>query len=207
MLSLLNLLLQVVLTHLLLGGAFLPYGFKFTYSASDRSSVVPFQDYVFPKMSKCPMHLFGPSGTRQLYDGLCVLPLNLLHDKVKKSIFKKADHLLKMPAFEGLPPLVVLVLLPPACHCRLPRLLDLPLHQQVIPVSYFFLKETHLRIFLLNSSLKHIERHLKGHALGNRLRPFNATFGDWLVLHHLYKNLEHAHFLQLVNRFMVENLN
>ena len=99
MLSLLNLLLQVVLTHLLLGGAFLPYGFKFTYSASDRSSVVPFQDYVFPKMSKCPMHLFGPSGTRQLYDGLCVLPLNLLHDKVKKFYFQKGRSFVKNAGF------------------------------------------------------------------------------------------------------------
>ena len=28
------------------------------------------------------MHLFGPSGTMQNLDGLCVLPLNILHDKV-----------------------------------------------------------------------------------------------------------------------------
>ena len=28
------------------------------------------------------MYLFGPSGTKQNYDGLCVLPLNILHDKI-----------------------------------------------------------------------------------------------------------------------------
>ena len=31
---------------------------------------------------RCHMHLFGPSGTMQNLDGLCVLPLNILHDKV-----------------------------------------------------------------------------------------------------------------------------
>ena len=40
------------------------------------------QDQVFPKMSKCSIHLFGPSGTRQTYDSICVLPLNILYDKL-----------------------------------------------------------------------------------------------------------------------------
>ena len=40
-----------------------------------------FQDILFPKMSKCNMHIYGPSGTLQNFDAMCVLPLNILHDK------------------------------------------------------------------------------------------------------------------------------
>ena len=43
-------------------------------------------------------------------------------------------------------------------------------------------------IFVLR--LKHLERHLKGHAAGNRLAPFNRRFGDWLLLHLLYKVID-----------------
>ena len=31
---------------------------------------------------RCPVHLFGPSGTAMSYDGVCVLPLNILHEKI-----------------------------------------------------------------------------------------------------------------------------
>ncbi len=48
--------------------------------------------------------------------------------------------------------------------------------------------------------LKHIERHMKGQTRGNRLTPFNGSFGDWLVLHQLYKNVDHSNFLQLVSK-------
>ena len=40
------------------------------------------QDVLFPKMSKCNIQIYGPSGTLQRFDALCVLPLNILHDKV-----------------------------------------------------------------------------------------------------------------------------
>ena len=37
---------------------------------------------VFPKMTKCTFHKFGPSGTVQKFDGLCVLPLNIINEKI-----------------------------------------------------------------------------------------------------------------------------
>ena len=40
------------------------------------------EDIVFPKMSKCSLYLYGPSGDMQLFDGICVLPINMLHDKI-----------------------------------------------------------------------------------------------------------------------------
>lgn len=37
---------------------------------------------VFPKVAKCTFRRFGPSGTVQVYDGLCVLPINIFNEKI-----------------------------------------------------------------------------------------------------------------------------
>ncbi|CAG9840087.1 unnamed protein product [Diabrotica balteata] len=37
---------------------------------------------VFPKVTKCTFNKYGPSGTVQRFDGLCVLPLNIVNEKI-----------------------------------------------------------------------------------------------------------------------------
>ena len=37
---------------------------------------------IFPKMTKCTFNTYGPSGSIQNYDGLCVLPINILNEKI-----------------------------------------------------------------------------------------------------------------------------
>ena len=37
---------------------------------------------VFPKVSKCSFNMYGPSGTIERHDGLCVLPLNIINEKI-----------------------------------------------------------------------------------------------------------------------------
>ncbi|XP_059619292.1 innexin inx2 [Phlebotomus argentipes] len=37
---------------------------------------------VFPKVTKCTFHKYGPSGSVQKFDGLCVLPLNIVNEKI-----------------------------------------------------------------------------------------------------------------------------
>ena len=37
---------------------------------------------MFPKVTKCTFHKFGPSGTVERFDGLCVLPLNIINEKI-----------------------------------------------------------------------------------------------------------------------------
>jgi hypothetical protein len=37
---------------------------------------------IFPKVTKCTFHLYGPSGSIQNKDGLCVLPLNIINEKI-----------------------------------------------------------------------------------------------------------------------------
>merc|ERR1711863_223193 len=36
---------------------------------------------VFPKVTKCTFHKYGPSGTVEKKDGLCVLPVNIINEK------------------------------------------------------------------------------------------------------------------------------
>ena len=39
--------------------------------------------YVFPRMTKCTFHKFGTSGNIEKHDALCILPLNIVNEKVK----------------------------------------------------------------------------------------------------------------------------
>ncbi|BFG01312.1 innexin inx5 [Drosophila madeirensis] len=54
-------------------------------------AAVPFYDWdhwnrvsskVFPKISKCEVLKYGPSGTVNVMDNLCILPLNILNEKI-----------------------------------------------------------------------------------------------------------------------------
>ena len=40
------------------------------------------RDEVFPKVTKCTFHRFGPSGTIKRHDALCVLPQNIINEKL-----------------------------------------------------------------------------------------------------------------------------
>lgn len=75
---------------LFLGGAFRNYGAAvaaFTHiprvptNFVDFSSVNP-MDQFFPKLTKCWIRTYGPTGTLQLKDRLCVLPLNIVNEKI-----------------------------------------------------------------------------------------------------------------------------
>lgn len=47
----------------------------------DFSSVNPMEMY-FPKLTKCWFRNYGPSGSIQFKDRLCVLPLNIVNEKI-----------------------------------------------------------------------------------------------------------------------------
>ena len=36
----------------------------------------------FLQVTKCTFHKFGPSGTVMKFDGICVLPLNIINEKI-----------------------------------------------------------------------------------------------------------------------------
>ena len=84
-----NVILQIIITDFLLDGQFVSYGWRFSYtgrvkdySNSPNAFEPKIEDIIFPKMAKCSLYLYGPSGDVQNFDGICVLPINMLHDKI-----------------------------------------------------------------------------------------------------------------------------
>lgn len=66
-----------------LGGAFLTYGtdvVKFSNMNQDQRTDPMVE--VFPRVTKCTFHKYGPSGGIQKLDALCVLALNILNEKI-----------------------------------------------------------------------------------------------------------------------------
>lgn len=45
------------------------------------ANVSPMDQY-FPKLTKCSLRTYGPSGTLQNKDRLCILPLNIVNEKI-----------------------------------------------------------------------------------------------------------------------------
>ena len=82
-LNFVNVVAQIYLIDFFLGGQFTTYGLdvigitelKPQYRSDPMAKV-------FPKMAKCTFYKFGPSGTSETIDGLCLLPLNMLNEKI-----------------------------------------------------------------------------------------------------------------------------
>lgn len=109
-LCLLNILTQILATDVFLDGQFISYGFQVlqhsqllqicfwsylrvngTPPLSNEAASVSSDDsqpapnpftFVFPRMTKCTFHFFGASGDVQRKDALCLLPLNVFHEKI-----------------------------------------------------------------------------------------------------------------------------
>ena len=52
------------------------------YSDMDQESRVDPMIYVFPRLTKCTFHMYGPSGGLVKNDAMCILPLNIFNEKV-----------------------------------------------------------------------------------------------------------------------------
>lgn len=78
-----NVVGQIYFMDFFLGGEFTKYGTDVLamteLSPEEREDPMA---RVFPKMTKCTFHKFGPSGTVEKFDGLCVLPLNIINEKI-----------------------------------------------------------------------------------------------------------------------------
>ncbi|XP_031828953.1 innexin 7 [Nomia melanderi] len=79
-LNFINVLVQIYLTDKFLGGAFLGLGQALAADRTNGQSNV--LDVVFPKMTKCIFHKYGPSGSIQQHDALCVMALNIVNEKI-----------------------------------------------------------------------------------------------------------------------------
>lgn len=66
-----------------LGGAFLTYGIEvIKFAQQNQENRTDPMVIVFPRVTKCTFHKFGPSGSIQRHDALCVLALNILNEKI-----------------------------------------------------------------------------------------------------------------------------
>lgn len=66
-----------------LNGTFMTYGtevLKFAFTDQEERNDPMIR--VFPRMTKCTFKKYGPSGTIQTHDALCVLALNNLNEKI-----------------------------------------------------------------------------------------------------------------------------
>jgi len=82
-LNLFNVVFQIFFMDFFLGGQFTTYGSE-VLAMTELSYDIRTDpmNTVFPKVTKCTFHKFGASGTVQKFDGLCVLPLNIINEKI-----------------------------------------------------------------------------------------------------------------------------
>ncbi|XP_046399473.1 innexin inx2 [Ischnura elegans] len=82
-LNFINVVGQIYFMDLFLGGEFTTYGAEvIAMTEREPEERVDPMSRVFPKVTKCVFHKYGPSGSVQKFDGLCVLPLNIVNEKI-----------------------------------------------------------------------------------------------------------------------------
>ena len=82
-LNFVNVVGQIFFINYFLDYEFTTYGvrvFEFSQSASENRTDP--MALVFPKVTKCTFNTFGASGSVQIHDAICVLPLNIVNEKV-----------------------------------------------------------------------------------------------------------------------------
>lgn len=78
-----NVVAQMYLTDYFLDGEFSTYGYDvFKFSEMKPELRDDPMSRVFPKVSKCTFQKFGPSGSIIKIDGLCLLTLNIVNEKI-----------------------------------------------------------------------------------------------------------------------------
>lgn len=66
-----------------MGGTFTSYGTDvLRFSNMNQENRTDPMVSVFPRVTKCTFHKFGPSGTIQKHDAMCILALNILNEKI-----------------------------------------------------------------------------------------------------------------------------
>ncbi|XP_028523156.1 innexin shaking-B isoform X3 [Apis cerana] len=82
-LALLNVVGQMFLMNRFFDGAFLTFGIDvLRFLESDQEDRVDPMIYVFPRMTKCTFYKYGVSGEVERHDAVCILPLNVVNEKI-----------------------------------------------------------------------------------------------------------------------------
>jgi len=82
-LYLVNVVGQIFFTDCFLGWEFTKYGVRaLSFIEADPRSRIDPMSRVFPRVTKCTFRKYGPSGTIQRHDAQCVLPINIINEKI-----------------------------------------------------------------------------------------------------------------------------
>lgn len=82
-LNLMNIIAQILFIDYFLDGEFKTYGLQVWKFIQMQPEVrIDPMARIFPKVTKCSFRKYGPSGSVQFLDGLCLLPLNIINEKI-----------------------------------------------------------------------------------------------------------------------------
>jgi len=83
LLNFVNVIAQLFFMDYFLEGEFWKYGIDvFEITEINPELRTDRLSQIFPKVTKCTFYIYGPSGSIQNVDGLCVLPLNIVNEKI-----------------------------------------------------------------------------------------------------------------------------
>lgn len=83
LLNFINVIGNIFFVDKFLGGAFMTYGTDVVkFSNMNQEHRFDPMIEVFPRLTKCTFRKFGPGGSPQKHDTLCVLALNILNEKI-----------------------------------------------------------------------------------------------------------------------------
>ncbi|TRY63377.1 hypothetical protein TCAL_09030 [Tigriopus californicus] len=80
-LAFVNVFLQIYLMDSFLGGAFIAYGSQVLQHDSTSDAIHPMSKF-FPRITKCTWSEFSSSGSFQKVQAVCVMPLNVINEKI-----------------------------------------------------------------------------------------------------------------------------
>lgn len=79
--NLLHVMFEIWIINVFLNGQFIALGGRIL-NFHDWNQINDPLETVFPKVTKCIFHKYGPSGSIQQHDALCVMALNIIHEKI-----------------------------------------------------------------------------------------------------------------------------
>lgn len=83
LIALINVISQIYFINHFLGGEFTTYGSEvIEFSSGSQEGRIDPMVRVFPRITKCMFHHYGPTGDIRKIDTLCLLPLNIINEKI-----------------------------------------------------------------------------------------------------------------------------
>ncbi|XP_055846260.1 innexin shaking-B isoform X1 [Episyrphus balteatus] len=83
LLALINVIGQMFLMNKFFDGEFMTFGLDvIAYMEADQEDRLDPMIYIFPRMTKCTFFKYGSSGEVEKHDAICILPLNVVNEKI-----------------------------------------------------------------------------------------------------------------------------